>query len=187
MGYHEITLMRKASKGNRVAASEGDEFVDWDALTIRCRDHDEMDAIISSLKTSARAHVVPFSPDPRAKLKKKKKEEAREILRKRRRRRSSSVGRLRSTSSGASLEGIDVHKTPHDGKERPGMTSPLTPPSSERDQSQKIPLSKRKKRQEQSKTFNKEDYCECCGFQFTLLTRRHHCRKVGFTFLLCIH
>ena len=187
MGYHEITLMRKASKWNRVAASEGDEFVDWDALTIRCRDHDEMDAIISSLKTSARAHVVPFSPDPRAKLKKKKKEEAREILRKRRRRRSSSVGRLRSTSSGASLEGIDVHKTPHDGKERPGMTSPLTPPSSERDQSQKIPLSKRKKRQEQSKTFNKEDYCECCGFQFTLLTRRHHCRKVGFTFLLCIH
>ena len=184
MDYHEITLMRKNSKGNRVAASEGDEFVDWDALTIRCKDHDEMDAIIGSLKISASAHVVPFSPDPRAKLKKKKKEEAREILRKRRRRRSSSVGRLRSTSSGASLEGINVHRTPHNGKERPGMTSPLTPPSSERGQSQKIPLSKRKKRQEQSKTFNKEDYCECCGFQFTLLTRRHHCRKVCFVFLL---
>lgn len=181
MGYHEITLMRKGSAGNRDTESEREEFVDWDALTIRCRDHDEMDAIISSLKTSARAHVVPFSPNPRAKLKKKKQEEAREILKKRRRRRrsSSSVHRLRSASSGASLEGIDVHQTPHNEKERPSMTSPLTPPSSERHPSQKSPLSRRKKRQEQSEKFNKEDYCECCGFQFTLLTRRHHCRKVS--------
>lgn len=179
MGYHEITLMRKGSAGNRGTESEGDVLVDWDALTIRCRDHDEMDAIICSLKTSARAHVVPFSPDPRAKLKKKKQEEAREILKKRRRRRrsSSSVDRLRSTSSGASLEGIDIHQTSHNKKERPSMTSPLTPPSSERHPSQKSPLSRRKKRQEQAEKFNKEDYCECCGFQFTLLTRRHHCRK----------
>ena len=184
MGYHEITLMRRRSKGNRDTDSEGEEFVDWDALTIRCRDHDEMDAIIRSLKTSASARVVPFSPDPRAKLKKKKQEEAREILKKRRRRRSSSsIDRLRSTCSGASLEGIDVHKTPRDERGRPSMASPLTPPSSERHPSQKSPLSRRKKRQDQSKTFNKEDYCECCGFQFTLLTRRHHCRKVRLEFL----
>eukprot|EP00957_Ditylum_brightwellii_P047216 3585852-Ditylum_brightwellii.AAC.1 len=35
---------------------------------------------------------------------------------------------------------------------------------------------KRHKRRDSSK-WNKTDHCELCGFLFTLLTRRHHCRK----------
>eukprot|EP00978_Attheya_sp_CCMP212_P001280 scaffold2658_cov53-Attheya_sp.AAC.1 len=130
LGYHEITLIRRSRTNATEEIEEG--YTPWTALTIRCSDHDEMDVIIKALKDSAKATIVPFSPNPRAKLKKK----AMEDVVKRRRALKRSRRRLTVSS--------DTKKT---------------------------------NKEDLSKKWSKQDQCEFCALNFTLLTRRHHCRK----------
>ena len=69
-GYHEIILIRCRPHLNKPTVSVMDEALDWDAVTIRCRDHDEMDAMIKSMTDASFATVVPFSSNPKRKRKK---------------------------------------------------------------------------------------------------------------------
>ena len=172
--YHEITLIRKNfDSQEEVSDLDGNkgDFVDWEAVTIRCKDHDESDAIISALRASARANVVPFSPDPRAKLKKRRDQELRARLLQRRKVRRQL--RLRAAESENSFDAVASQGTPLAVHARSDLTSPLTPPSAESVKHK----GRRGKRENESKKWNKSDSCEICDFRFTLLTRRHHCRK----------
>mmetsp|Transcript_14596 Transcript_14596/g.32179 ORF Transcript_14596/g.32179 Transcript_14596/m.32179 type:complete len:1092 (-) Transcript_14596:579-3854(-) len=65
--YHTWTL---GSDPNEEEFSRPD-YYPWEYLTIRCGDHDEMDAIIKAVQTCSNATVVPFSPNPQRALEKK--------------------------------------------------------------------------------------------------------------------
>jgi len=71
VGYHEITVVRNREFNNEKKIEKG--FLDWDAITIRCANHDELDLIVQSLKKSSCAVVVPFSSNPKEKLKRKRR------------------------------------------------------------------------------------------------------------------
>ena len=72
--YHEITLIRCSYKcDQRKSLSNKDGitkrgYYPWAAITIRCSNHDMMDALIKTLKSSAQTKIVPFSCNPKARL-----------------------------------------------------------------------------------------------------------------------
>lgn len=168
LGYHEITLIR----GEKGTSHDEDGFVSWNAVTVRCADHDEFDVLCKALKTSARAKIVPFSPDPRAKLKKQARQRA--ALKLQKATRKSLRARRKSTRSNASGAAETVPSV---------QLSPLSPDSSpykplaQRQTSSVSLKSQNIKTTKISAKWNKNDHCELCGLHFTLLSRRHHCRK----------
>jgi len=161
--YHEITLIRnrKLSKYNTLMHSNTNnnngtesnnrndyiDFLDWDAITIRCANHDELDVIVKALKDSSKATVVPFSSNPKERLKKMVAQ---------RKRLCTDLGSRSFCDKSDKTKAISVvdniaeetdTKTPKENKHGWDFN------------------------------FNKKEYCELCNLVFTLLTRRHHCRK----------
>lgn len=167
MGCHEIILIRGRNE-------EGDTeqgLVQWDALTIRCKDHDEMDIIIEALRDSSKATVVPFSSDPKAKLRKRTK--GNEKVKKRKTRRKNRHG---SKGSGSLLSDISI---PAVLSEELSLVSSGTSPEKAATSMLRSSRRRRKKKKERRRShkWSYSNHCELCGFHFTLLTRRHHCRR----------
>lgn len=161
MGYHEIVLLRRGSSKPLLA------FDTWEALTIRCDNHDEMDVIVSSLKMVSKSTVVPFSPNPKAKLKKMQEKE-RLALKKRRGPKAYSNRKRRNIK----LSSPEIRLL---GNSMGGETSRSTALGSVPQSSPTHHANSRKKGE--SEQWNKCDHCEICMVNFTLLLRRHHCRK----------
>lgn len=168
LGYHEITLIR----GEKDTSHDEDGFVSWNAVTVRCADHDEFDVLCKALKTSARAKIVPFSPDPRAKLKKQARQRTASKLQKATRK--SSRTRRKSTRSNVNgaaetMPSIQLNHLSPDSSPYEPLAQRQTPSISFKSPNMTTTKSSAK--------WNKNDHCELCGLYFTLLSRRHHCRK----------
>ncbi len=190
LGYHEITLIRNENKKS-IAKSE-EICAEWDAVTIRCSDHDELDLLIKLLRDSSRAKVVPFSSNPKEKLRRKRKSQRRigrqvdtfllgkapqpEQIRSLPSHDSYSeekytVGQAETNSSHMNIHPNFCLPTRPD-KEDTAVKSPhLKSPENNNQTIQK------QKRIPWDLNFNKKEYCELCDLTFTLLTRRHHCRR----------
>lgn len=152
---HIITLIRnrqatKHTDFDRTVRDQGDSlagFVDWDAITIKCLNHDEYDFIINSLKETSKANVVPFSPNPKERLKRMQKVKCKPCIEV-----DDSASILNKRIEFKQEISVDCVKESKAKKEV----------------KRKIPW---------DFNFNKKEYCELCALEFTLLSRRHHCRK----------
>ena len=216
IGYHEITLIRnrdenswnkhffRGSPGNgrsdKNGVNEYTDFLDWDAITIRCASHDELDMIVKALRDTSKAKVVPFSSNPKEKLKEKLKHEI--MIQNR--------TRLLSDPSFHTFNGPYCQPVRHTdpttaittpvqnqkasvgaiSEDRPMFLKPSlsedNQPSMDSDDNlsqhlteveKKSPPTDEKTKKKWDFNFNKKEYCEFCDLVFTLLTRRHHCRQ----------
>jgi hypothetical protein len=188
--YHEITLIcnqgNDSTEMSMLSSKDDDDskrFVKWDAVTIRCSTHDELDLLVKALRDSSRAKIVPFSSNPKERLKalRAERQQTEEFLRE------------ESTSNwdvGRNVE-EDINGS-HMITKKTQMDNPLTQYSprstnvvSEKDvtsmvsteQDKSITQNGKEKRKKWDLNFNKKEYCELCNLTFTLLTRRHHCRR----------
>lgn len=200
VGYHEITLIRNRSKGSSSLYSQ--DFLDWDAITIRCSDHDELDLLVEALKKTSKATIVPFSSNPKEKLKLRKEKIKRELGQKRRRLYSDPsdrlfLGNLRERVNSLEYGRRIGNETSHVEKssivgsiseDRPLLIKEVqcevnqevdgAETREDKDDSKKSSVAtKEKKENKWDFHFNKKEYCEVCDLVFTLLTRRHHCRQ----------
>jgi len=205
VGYHEITLIRNRidgnseSKGVDIHAEEG--FIDWDAVTIRCPNHDELDILVQSLKESSCATVVPFSSNPKEKLKintnKKVKciqhEPTKPDLY------QSDIPKGVKDKRNILNGGIEVRADLNLNTTRDDIATNMrddecdvlnttqAKKGDEKDLQKNIldslveedntSANKFIKKIPWDFNFNKKEYCELCNLYFTLLTRRHHCRQ----------
>ena len=220
IGYHEITLIRnrddnswnkhffRGRRGNgrsdSVVNEYNTDFLDWDAITIRCASHDELDMIVKALRDTSKAKVVPFSSNPKEKLKEKLKHE---IMIQNRTRLLSDPSYhtyngpycqpirhtdTTTTNATAAITPVQKHKASVTAisEDRPMFLKPSlsedNQPSMDSDDnlSQHLAEVDNKPQPTYEKTkkkwdfnFNKKEYCEVCDLVFTLLTRRHHCRQ----------
>lgn len=189
-GYHEITILHnpsgrscdEISKTITNSSDDQKQFVEWDALTIRCADHDEMDLLVRALKKSSKGKVVPFSPNPKAGLWKKQLIESRKRARlmgrkiagTKVRRTVMSLNDSTSSSNDGLGHGFRAHEKTEPPHTAPTPAAPILLSPSERVMNTKINYGAQKK-----ENWTKADHCEICGMYFTLLTRRHHCRRCG--------
>jgi hypothetical protein len=195
LGYHEITLIRNQQQDHRDDVQDGSSDADgglgllpWDAVTIRCSTHDELDILIKSLKDSSHAKVVPFSSNPKERLRqlraeRGKKEKARSSWR------SALVPTLEGKQmqmDGSTCRGVTLPRALVDPicmKEQEQESCSVKPlndvsiKSENQKEGGKNPKQIREKRKPWDLNFNKKEYCEVCDLTFTLLTRRHHCRE----------
>ena len=153
MGYHEIVLIRKSA----VTEKEDHHVINWDAVTIRCSNHDEMDILIEALKTCANSTVVPFSPNPKAKLIRTKERGL--TLSKKRRCVLNPRGRRKRNGKGGNFDAI--------------VSSSYTMCPAPQHQA----LTDKMKNKYESNKWNRCKMCEICHLHFTFIIRRHHCRK----------
>ncbi len=212
LGYHEITLIRNRSANpnsstrhffSRRNSQKGDnnneytDFLDWDAVTIRCRSHDELDLLVKALKDSSKAKVIPFSSNPKEKLRERMKHE---MNRNRTRLLSDPTSRYLNLGDSLYCQSAPQESTPnHKAKTPVQAISEDRPMFLNRSESkdhqtyhknvEKGPNSQtshkdnaisRADKPTDNKWdfhFNKKEYCESCDLVFTLLTRRHHCRQ----------
>jgi len=200
IGYHEITLIRNRidgnseSKGGDIHAEEG--LIDWDAVTIRCSNHDELDILVQSLKESSCATVVPFSSNPKEKLKINTKKRVKYIqheptkpdipnrVKDNRNILNGGIEGRANLNSNTNRDDIATHIREDDcdvlnttqakkGDEK-DLQKNISDSHADEDNTsankfiKKIPW---------DFNFNKKEYCELCNLYFTLLTRRHHCRQ----------
>ena len=187
IGYHEITLIRNRNSSQNLVSND---FIDWDAITIRCSNHDELDILVEALKGTSKAKIVPFSSNPKEKLKMRKEVTKSEI--------SQSRKRLYSDPSDTTFmknKQDNYFKSRHESllKEKRRSVEAIS-------EGEPLFMEQMKKYDETSKAkkenieqdpkgdiaspktpnnnfFNKKEYCEVCDLVFTLFTRRHHCRQ----------
>ena len=219
IGYHEITLIRNridpknslfhnqhnGNNSNGGITEQDSALLDWDAITIRCSNHDELDILVKALKDTSHAKVVPFSSNPKEKLKLRKERKKKSIYE-----RGGSRTRLYSDPS-ATVFGNRSHerldrlqgkgesnkKTALRGaisEDRPLFINIVDDQEKTQDDVSSIQggnknmASNEIVRKDEKDTvkkkerrfdfhFNKKEYCELCDLVFTLLTRRHHCRQ----------
>ena len=202
LGYHEITLICNPNRDRDNEASkceqkteDGEDLLPWDAVTMRCSSHDELDDLVKSLKDSSQAKVVPFSSNPKERLKKLRAERMRKDRARLKRKAkvirpgnavSVSNRNDRNSRTAPSLASfIGANRVPENNADK-GSNHRVPKPQDEKDgalltkapgkgkgESKKI----KEKRKPWDLNFNKKEYCEVCDLTFTLLTRRHHCRK----------
>lgn len=186
MKYHEIMILcGQAIDGEN--EKFGAQFERWDALTFRCKTHDELDALVKALKDSSEASVIPFSSNPKERLKQlqkqKKLNESRQgvtpVPRKEK-------NEMHDNSLRTNVQNSRSNVLPRE------VATPLKQDDNVLIQNEKYPsiddeIKKTPREQiaEEKKekmipwdfNFNKKEYCELCDLTFTLLTRRHHCRQ----------
>lgn len=184
VGYHEMTLI--CNQGSETTDSQKNEgarqFVKWDAITIRCSSHDELDILVKALRDSSKAKVVPFSSNPKERLKQLRAERRREE-------KQEKISESKSDPDGGRAVEGDMRDS-HASKDTASLDDPLIVPLSPQlkdggpapsvttpGQDKHISQKANEKRKPWDLNFNKKEYCEICDLTFTLLTRRHHCRK----------
>ena len=190
LGYHEVTLIRNHSRRDiskkQKKVDHKKNFVDWEAITIRCSNHDEMDRMIQDLKSSSDATVVPFSQNAKAELKKRR---ARKLKKGHNATTNKHGKKCKSQYNSGRESDIFVSKANKcntlpdaicfecNGENIPEKNEDIS--LNESRNKKKISLSpkSKKKKKDLNFKFNKNHYCELCLLQFTLLKRRHHCRK----------
>lgn len=180
MKYHEIMILRGEAGCDEDIDGSDSRLEQWDALTFRCNSHDELDVLVKALKDSSNALVVPFSSNPKERLKQlrqiKKSSEARNV---------SHQTLADSSPKTRIIEPAEMKST---------LTAPKRNLLEESVDSisntvsifeQNVDESRNHKGASKLKdkilpwdfNFNKKEYCELCDLTFTLLTRRHHCRQ----------
>jgi len=172
---HEIVLVRRRDKVQFIHDDDNDDehnigCTPWTSLTIRCKDHDEMDSLIRDLKSSARdLIIIPFSPNPKSRLRKRKTVSSKR-----------SRHDLNSKSKQALLQSPSetniVSSAPLDKLEYKNEETLLAKNSTFVASSSAPVISGKRKNHPWNLNFNNYYYCELCHLNFTLLTRRHHCR-----------
>jgi len=197
VGYHEITLIRNRIDDNNdindVISHAKGGYIDWDAVTIRCPNHDELDILVQSLQAASCATIVPFSSNPKEKL----KSNAMRIMecpQKTITKPELSViigdgshlngGNEPKSNINVNLNDITTHIT-EDGLN--SSDAPVTKKCGDTSLQKNVSTSHTEGDVTSAKQFiknipwdyhfNKKKYCELCDLHFTLLTRRHHCRK----------
>jgi hypothetical protein len=199
VGYHEITLIRNRtisrtthsnskSHGKRNSKDYAD-FLDWDAITIRCSNHDELDILVKALKDTSKATVIPFSSNPKEKLKLNKEKLKLTTTQNRKRLCSDPSDRI-SNNNYCQPVGTSDNPSPNEdslvgaiSEDRPLFIKENELNTRTEDEVTNAPQTpSSQKTMEKNKNrwdfqFNKKEYCELCDLTFTLLTRRHHCRK----------
>ncbi len=213
VGYHEITLIRNRDSpdyttstrnlfaNRRNVNNEGmknrfADFLNWDAITIRCASHDELDLLVEALKGSSKAKVIPFSTNPKEKL----KERFRNEINQSRSRLLSDPSHSFNINSKSSSNGLYCHPinetTPKQERKlvdpafsedrplflKPSLSGDFSEAKEVEDKQVELeaeftPTIDEKTKQRSDLNFNKKEYCEFCHLTFTLLTRRHHCRQ----------
>ena len=186
LGYHEITLISNRRHDNQDnnstdILSDGD-LLPWDAITIRCSSHDELDLLIKLLKDSAGAKVVPFSSNPKDRLRQLRSERKRTEKKKiRTRLHSLPMPTLQGSSKGVmksralAIPSMEKKTEENDFSDESRNDAPDK--SLVRKREDKLVQEQQEKRKPWDLNFNKKEYCEVCDLTFTLLTRRHHCRE----------
>jgi len=181
--YHEITLIRCSYKCDQQKSLSNKDgitkcgYYPWAAITIRCSNHDMMDALIKTLKSSAQIKVVPFSRNPKARLLslsrinniRNDNQEPKEVSDC-----SSSVDSCKDVthvSQGGTLEAVrtkwrflfleNIEKLKFGNLKL----------------KDDIAISFTNQKHNKKKNWNNYDHCEFCRVSFTLLNRRHHCRR----------
>ena len=188
--YHEITLI--CNQGSDTADMQSDkenddagQFVKWDAVTIRCSTHDELDLLVKALRDSSKAKVVPFSSNPKERLEQLRAE--RQQMEKELCEESifnSDSGRPEGEGTNASQMAnknsyLDNPLMQHSPRSTNIHTAneEVVPSIASLGQEKNTTHDGKEKRKQWDLNFNKKEYCELCNLTFTLLTRRHHCRK----------
>jgi hypothetical protein len=193
---HEITLIRNhnlTSFGNETSKCtySDDGFLQWDAVTIRCSNHDELDLLVKELRDSSKAKVVPFSSNPKYRLKWIQAQRGRiekNTIENNTSRSKQSVSHNKERIHGPILgiaEKIMAceNKSPICENQIDQDSSFSTPAPSCMDTVSKTSACNTPEiqggcqRKPFDLNFNKMEFCELCDLTFTLLTRRHHCRK----------
>jgi len=204
---HEVTLI-KSSSFHPIKSSNFDNelYDDWSAITIQCGDHDEMDLLIQALRDSSKSKVVPFSMNPKSKLKKRQHLSKPMNVKRKLSNSKSPLGhknglqhkRRDSTKQSAVSIKRQFHHEEHcelcqekfsllhrRHHCRACMISCCSKCSSVHPDCN----GKHTRYCKSCKNFNpcmykkpgnrfhNNDHCELCTLHFTLLTRRHHCRK----------
>eukprot|EP00557_Chaetoceros_sp_GSL56_P003203 CAMPEP_0176497486 /NCGR_PEP_ID=MMETSP0200_2-20121128/11747_1 /TAXON_ID=947934 /ORGANISM="Chaetoceros sp., Strain GSL56" /LENGTH=1364 /DNA_ID=CAMNT_0017895497 /DNA_START=108 /DNA_END=4199 /DNA_ORIENTATION=+ len=184
--FHEITLIRNYDvtsysdeKFQRNHSDDG--CVKWDAVTFRCSNHDELDLLVKDLRDSSKAKVVPFSSNPKHRLKwvraqmggvEKNTSRSKIYV-------SRDKERMHGHISGETVTIMSLENNPDTRNKSViqdcAMPTPAAFPNA------LVSTSPEKERRDKRKpfdlNFNKMEFCELCDLTFTLLTRRHHCRK----------
>jgi C2 domain./FYVE zinc finger. len=190
--FHEITLIRNGSVtplgDEKLQCEDLDgEFVEWDAVTIRCSNHDELDLLVKELRDSSKAKVVPFSSNPKYRSR---------WNRARRRGMESNTSRTKITESHVKekMEGLITVSTEkissrdnvspiwdkqidQDSTFATSTSSRGDPDSDKLVSNNVAEIKGSSERKTFDSNFNKMQFCELCDLTFTLLTRRHHCRR----------
>ncbi len=222
VGYHEITLIRnRETKHKGIFSHYNDsknktpngtnnnnnfndyaEFLDWDAITIRCSNHDELDILVKGLKDTSKATVVPFSSNPKERLKQTKEKMKRERATQQQRRRiqidspNALSVKIKTPKSLDYCEpcSSSYHPLPEERELNEASSEDKSLVMQNSEICQNLPdnqiehefnasnqTTSNSKRENEKRSwdfnFNKKEYCELCDLVFTLLTRRHHCRK----------
>jgi hypothetical protein len=157
--YHEITLIRKSQP---TVFDEIKDLVDWSFVTMRCSSHDEMDELIHALRVSSKAIIIPFSQNPTAVLEKMAisacegqnsipEDTSNQLLIK-----------SEADTPESSISCKMLSPSP-DNQQPPASLNVREPPLI--------------KKVDRKNLWSKADFCEYCSIHFTLLVRRHHCRK----------
>ena len=173
--YHEITLIRNHQTLQTISEDNAEKYIEWDAITIRCSSHDQLDALVKALRVSSKAKVVPFSSNPKERLKQLRRERSMraQVIQEE----SDAISVIHSENSG-----VEGSHTEHD------TICPMSPKTVNVscDESKATSIASEdnstmketeEKRLPWDFKFNKKEYCELCDLTFTLLTRRHHCRQ----------
>ena len=195
---HEITILRSTLQSDN-NLQNNQEYKPWRTITIRCNDHDEMDSLIQALRSTSRPRVIPFSPKPKAKI-----QRYNDTLKSRKKTKSAkeqnisfpsnkSKKLMSSSSSKQFFHNKDycelcnqeftlLHRRHHCRNCQKSCCSTCS--SIHPDQNGKhIRYCKSCKRvnlymhKKPGNRFHNCDHCELCTLHFTILTRRHHCRK----------
>lgn len=182
--FHEITLICNQNTDSLVDRTyEQDrvdvEFMKWDAVTIRCSNHDELDLLVKDLRNSSKAKVIPFSSNPKERLRRIRAEKERNVK---------NHGNIELSGSNKRTD----ENLPREIAERKSRLNMLGTVEKQRCQETEVTsLSSLLKdevpgvaknmtkthRKPFDTNFNKKMFCELCDLTFTLLTRRHHCRR----------
>lgn len=158
--YHEITLIRKSQPA---VLDEIKELENWSFVTIRCSNHDEMDKLIHALRESSEATIIPFSQNPTAVLEKR--------------------GISAYEEQNSMPEALGNQSFIKSEADTPETSTPCKIMSPCPDNHQQPPASSHMRespliqKENRKKLWSKADFCEYCSIHFTLLVRRHHCRK----------
>ena len=191
---HEITLLRSFHVNSSDNLHTADEVSQWRAITIQCNDHDEMDSIIQALKATAKSRVIPFSRNPKARLKrrvenhKRRKEKSSKAIlsppqqKISNHKHSKHLFHKKDNCELCSEPFTLLHRRHHCRKCLSSCCYLCSSIHADR-HGKKTRYCKACKNANLSMykkpghRFHNNDHCELCTLHFTLLTRRHHCRK----------
>ena len=163
LGYHEIVLISNPQCSGCIATEE--ESRSWSTVNIRCSDHEQMDELIGVLKAASNASIIPFSQNPKARLETMQSAYNLEKCRFQFLSRDDANLSPISNTGETSAPTKTYLQKPHANQliQQGSMGSTGSSPKLRKDNRKEL--------------WSNADCCEYCSIDFTLLVRRHHCRK----------